>query len=337
MINYSALNIQRAIMHKIISKTNQEDSHTECSDSLISLDDDIKSIFRSRLSDAFGTAAKSLRLTINRIEPDSAFGYINRLHNDDDATFITDSKELAEMLANEQNRKNIPSGFLIILDAIDAILNQEVEVLIKAESQTAFNIGRHMSIQAVKDIIMSPASKLYKAASFIKTANNGLSSDYEVWLFDEQFTTRSSLAEYFYKGFLGLSVNDNDKALTKMFFEGMAKTIKSVYAGDKIAQANANSALLNEMNNQERTISPRNTIDRIIQVNDRDIFYEKCITEDTPTSFGKDTSFITSKISVMRYDLPQSFKCSFPYDNMNNIEIDRDSDEHNVIIKIAKD
>ena len=324
-------------MHRIVSKSDQEDSHSECSDALIQLDDDINQIFRKRLVDAFGVTSKSISLTINNVEPDSAFGYIKRLHDDSDQDFIADSKVLAEKLADEQNRKNIPSGYLIILDTIENVLHQQVKVLIKAESQSAFNIGSHMSVKVVKDIIMSPASKLYKAASFIKSGNTGLSSDYKVLLFDEQFTTRSSLAEYFYKGFLGLTVHDNDKVLTKIFFDGMTKAIKNVYAENQVERARANFALISEANNQVRTISPREVIDRIIRVDDRNKFYEKCITEEMPISFIKNTSLIDSKISLMRYEFPQSFKCSFPYENTSSVVIDRDSDAHNIIIKISKE
>lgn len=337
MLDFSSLHIQRAIMHRIVSKSDQEDSHAECSDTLISLDDDIIRIFKKRLVDAFGMSSKAISLKINNVEPDSAYGYIKRLHNDSDQDFITDSKDLAEMLANKQNRKNIPSGFLIILDTNENVRHQQVEVLIKAESQSAFNIGKHMSIEAVKDIIMSPASKLYKAASFIKSDDSGLSADYKVLLFDEQFSTRSSLAEYFYKGFLGLTVRDNDKALTKMFFDGMSKAIKSVYADNQVEMARANFALLSEANNHDRMVSPRNVINRIIKVDDRDKFYEKCITEEMPTSFLKNTSLIESKISLLRYELPQSFRCSFPYKNTSSVVIDRDSDAHNIIIKITKE
>lgn len=336
MINYSKLDIKRAIMHKILSKSDNDDPQAECSDKLISLDDDIKRIFRDRMSDSFSQVSRSLKLAIDRIEADSAFGYIKLLHEASDDEFIQYSKALADLLAEQQNKKNIPNGYLIILDAVNDYKGQEVEILIKAESQSAFNIGRELGIDAVKNIIMSPASKLYKAASFVKFANNGLASDYDVWLFDEQFSTRSSLAEYFYRKFLGLTVNKNDKVLNKLFFDGMLKYIKDFYKNDLQKQAELSSQLVAEANNKEFKVSPRVIIDRMIDIKDRDKFYEHCITNEMPPTFGKDISLIKNKVNLIRLEFPESFKCSFPFESEKNIIIDRSSDKYNIIIKIPK-
>lgn len=72
---------------------------------------------------------------------------------------------------------------MIILDATLQQGTQDITIIIKAESQEALSIiGQSLSIRTLKDIIMSPASKLYKIATYVKVADDHLTSDYEVYL-----------------------------------------------------------------------------------------------------------------------------------------------------------
>lgn len=101
MINYSLIDIHRGIMHKVISKTAGNDSHAEYSDNLLALDDESKRLFRNRVGDAFGKIGKSLKLSINRAEPDSAYGLIKMLREDSNRDFIDHSKTLAEIFSRK--------------------------------------------------------------------------------------------------------------------------------------------------------------------------------------------------------------------------------------------
>lgn len=337
MINYNLLNIRRAIFHKVMARRDELEPYVEESDSMIGMTPQMESIFRQRMHDAFSQGSKAFELTINDIEEGSAFSSIHGMRQCNDAMFIEKSINLANKLADAQTKRAIPHGFFILLDCINPQNNLPVYVLMKAEPHTAVEISINVA-RALENIILSPSQKMYKAACFQQVSTEGGHRGYKVYLFDEQFASRAQLAEYFYKDFLGLSVNSNDKVLTKMFFCRMVESIKDRYENDYIKKNDAEAALDSEMRNYNSALNPREVINRIIDANDRDYFYRRVIKEDLPTNFRKNLSLIDSRMMHRSMFISDQIKISAPQDFFQDeiFIIDREIDQDYVIVKIAK-
>lgn len=337
MISYNLLIIKRAIVHKVMAKRKEFDSHVEESKSMVEITTEIETILRTRMTDAFSQTGKAFELAINEVESGSAFSYIDKLNARDDQCFMDISKELAEKLAYCQDRSNIPHGFFVLLDCINTMDGMPVYVLMKAEPHDALEI-KSDSARVLKDIILSPSQKMYKAACFQKITDMGSYTDYKVYLFDEQFGTRAQLAEYFYRGFLGLTVNNNDKVLTKMFYFKMLSSIKSLYAKDYEAKDNAEECLKAEMNNKEKMIRSVEVIDRVIRSKDRDYFYRRVMNTEIPPTFRKDTSLLVETLSKTTVSISEDIKLSVSHGLLgaDSLYIDKDSDKDFLIVKIPR-
>lgn len=337
MINYNLLEIKRAIFHKVMAKRNEFEPHIDESGSMIAITPAIEDIFRTRMSDAFSQGGKAFELSINDIEDGSVFSNIHGLRQQDDSAFIQTSVSLANKLADTQTKKIIPHGFFVLLDCVNPVDNMPVYILMKAEPHNAVAINAS-NATALQNIILSPSQKMYKAATFQQINAEGGHRGYKAYLFDEQFASRAQLAEYFYKDFLGLSVNNNDKVLTKMFFVRMAESIKDKYRDDFVRKNEAETLLDAEMRNQVISLNPRDIINRTIVLEDRDYFYRRVLREDIPTNFRKNISLIDTKMMKRSMAISDHIKIFAPQDlfKENSFIIDRDTDDDYVIVKIAK-
>lgn len=337
MINYNLLLIKRAIFHKVMAKRDKHEPYIEESDSIIDITSAMEDIFRKRMSDAFSQGGKAFELSINDVEDGSVISAIHGLRQQDNSVFIETSVFLANKLADTQTKKSIPHGFFVMLDCVNPVDNMPVYILMKAEPHDAVAI-KASNATALQNIILSPSQKMYKAASFQQiNAENGYLG-YKVYLFDEQFASRAQLAEYYYKEFLGLSVNSNDKVLTKMFFVRMVETINDKYSDDYIRKNDAEAILDAEMRNQAISLNPREIINKTIEFSDREYFYRRVLREDIPTSFRKNTSLIDARMKNRSMAISDNIKIFAPQDLFQNSSfiIDRDTDDDYVIVKIAK-
>ena len=169
MVIYSSLRINRMVMHRIVAKTANVDHATvEYNDTLIPIDRGIQQILIDRLSQSLGKYSKSFELSIEDDSDGSAFSFIKDLVSLNSDEFISITHDIADLLADAQgNKGNVPGGYLLIIDCTNYD-NHPVYVLMKAESHNALNVVGN-SAQALQNIILSPAQKLYKSAVFEKT------------------------------------------------------------------------------------------------------------------------------------------------------------------------
>lgn len=166
MINFNNLEIVRARMHKVHSKNsrNRDTAEVEYLEDAFSLDEGIKGIIRDRLLQSFGTQGKSFELSIEDECEDSCFSHIKDLNQFSDNDFYETSKVIAEKLASCQGSKRIPSGFILLLECLKTD-GMPLYVIIKAETHSAINVGGNHT-EALQQLILSPAQKLYKSAIF---------------------------------------------------------------------------------------------------------------------------------------------------------------------------
>lgn len=337
MIYYSELLIQRVIMHRICSKVTGliDNASVSPSDSIIELNDNLKRILQDRLITSFGNQSKSFELSIANTAEGSCFSMIKDLHAANDTTFITLSKDIAELLASAQGNKQIPGGYFLLLDCVQRD-GSPVYICLKAEAHSALSVTGN-SAQALENIILSPAQKMYKAAVFeqISSGTPLDSNNFKAYLFDSQFNSGTKLAEYFYKDFLGLTISDNARILTKQFYELMNATIDVAYLTDVEKSYDCKDSLHTVINNHETTINPSAIISEIIELDKRDLFIRKVVNV-LPSSFPKDTNLLQNVLRSKNLRFGDSIRLSVRNDGLNNISISSDPENPNIkIIRIT--
>ncbi len=323
-INFGLTTINRAIMHHILGKDQDGNVRCEYSDSLIPIDFDVRKILMDRLRTAFGLQSRSFELLLNNDAEGSVFSYLYNLSDTDDTEFIERSKSIVNLLAENSKRGSIPNGFLLVLDCIYD--NKQLYIIIKAEPHSALNISNWQA-HALKDIILSPSQKLYKAFLMLNDKPGSTKDDFSYMLFDDQFANGSSLAKYFYSDFLGLTIEGNSFVLTKMFYENVVKLIKKEFKTDYDQKARIEDLLQSRMNDERTTINPRDIINDIIPLEKRDNFLNKICNDEFSHSFPKNRSSLLNVLNKKNVEICDGLKLvgkSMLFDNKVTIEEDRD-------------
>lgn len=338
MLAYNALKIERLVMHRILPKNPTRD-HVEVqfSNDLVILNDNIQSLIRDRLVDSCGHQGKAFELNIEKDGVGSCFDSIKNLNLLDDQQFLEISKGITQLLADCQDTRNsIPGGYFLLVQAIEPYCNHNVYIIMKAYKQDALGEIDN-SVQAVKNIFLSPAQKLYKAGVFeqVQSEQTLSKENFNAYLYDSQFNDGTKLAEYFYRDFLGLSIDGNSQVQTKAFYDLFVNTIEKVFKGDIENLNLCKEQLCSEMLNQSKNLHAHDIIKRIIPLDKRDAFIAK-VGDKFPISFVKDCSLIKKKLQHRIVFLTESVKLYAPSESFNNKDIIIESDPQKPTIKIIK-
>lgn len=299
-------------MHRVSAKIGQNPAAVTVSDRLLNLDDDCKSIIKERLVTAFGRQSKSFELEIENDGVNTCFDYVNSFQGSNNDQFISISVNIAHALADSQRQPRIPGGFLMVVECL--YNGKALYVIIKAEPHAALGVTE-MNIQTIKNIILSPEQKLYKAVYYeqMREVEDGVrlsKSDYRVVLFDSNVNSSNSLAQYFYQDFLGLSILGNSKLQTALFYHKMNEKIWDSMRG--MEAINASDALRVAVNNNANvTINPHELITSVIPLNYRDVFLSDLL-EEFPRSFSRDTSLIDTRLEKKTITLSEEVRISAP-------------------------
>ena len=263
-MNYSTIDVHRGIMHQILPKEGIQEHGTAVFDqNLYNVENAVKKIIRSRIVQAAGRDARAFELEIANTSPGMYFDLANGIKALTDDQFIAASQNIATLLAKAQRRKDIPKSYMILLDCTDKTANKGIYIVIKAELHEALTkkVDRDRAFfEVLSEIFLSPSTRLYKIGILYEESNPGKpypNNEYGCFLFDEQFQLDGSKpAEYFYKDFLGFSVDNNSKIQTrKLYQETYEFIIQHAPTGEKNKLINA---LRTEFDaNVQESISPK--------------------------------------------------------------------------------
>lgn len=333
MVNFSNVEIVRIIIHRVNPKVGDNDATVTPSDHLLILDEEAKTIIKDRLVTAFGRQSKSFELEIEKDEDDSCFGIVRFLHQVDEPQFIALSTNIAKLLANSQRQQRIPGGFLLVVQC--KYEDKPLIVLIKAEPHQALGVSE-MTVRTIRDIILSPEQKLYKAVYYapkrIARPDEVLGKDdFQVVLFDSIVNFNNSIAQYFYKDFLGLTIQSNAELQTSLFYKKMDDRIWMKL--DETDAMNASDLLRAEvMNNAHVTINPHEIITNVIPLEDRDEFMS--IIDEFPQAFAKNTSLITTRLGKKSILLSDNVRITAPATFFEeNVQVENGNDYYVVTIR----
>lgn len=320
-------------MHRIIAKKNDADAMVEASNSLIEVTDDLRILLVKRLITSFGRQSKSFKMTLEDADNNECFDLIKNLHAKIDEEFLRDSISLANILADSQNAKNIPGGFFIVLDC--KCQEKSVYVILKAEPHGAIGVNG-LIVNVFKDIILSPAQKMYKAAVF-QQVDEGLNAyNFDMYLFDDSFSFDSRLAKYFYRDFLGFSISENSKLQTKIFYDEFIAQIKRAYAEDLENQMRLTNLLEAEIESNV-TINPNGIIRKIVPLDKRDEFISGILSRPgLEQSFIKDPTLIKSRLAKKSFKITEGLTLTGASIFFTDDKISVSSDPENKSVMIVK-
>jgi len=350
MLDFNNLSVRRVIMHNIIAKEpNRDTATTEYELNLFTVDNSVVDTIKQRLIDAAGRDSKSFELEISNTSADSFYGLCNDLKNLNDTDFISRSQDIAELLAENQKRSTIPGGYLIIIDAFNSLSNLSLYIVIKAELHQALKYKRvngQSQIELLDQVFLSPSQKLYKIGILFEK-NNAVqdpNSRFGSFIFDDQFRTDGHPAEYFYKDFLGFSVDANSKIQSKRFYDKTESFIKS-NIDDLPVKQDLLRVLKTEFTlNTNAIITPSQfATSYFADVDIRDSYVSE-VASELPASIVKDRALIEMRLSKKKIDFPDNINISGPDSNFDThvsfIQSDEDlenlnpSDTTYTIVKI---
>jgi hypothetical protein len=312
MIDFSKLNIKRIINHRVHSKKPKDNSATiEPSTTILQIDAGVQNILRKRIVDAAGSKSKAFELEISNTEIGSFYDLCKDIKSVNSNDFIKRTEDIATLLAHSQKKSIIPGGFLIFLDAELETTKQSVYIVIKAELHEAlkYNLqGNKGTIELLKEIFLSPSQKLYKIA-ILYEKNYKKEYDLENFsclVFDDQFRLEGKPAEYFFKDFLGFSIENNSKIQSKLFYDKCKDFIEK-----SEMDINDKSNLIKQLKllftlDQETTISPKEFGKRFLKTTEQKDLFETEVVNKIPLSFVKDKTLLEKRLEKRKVNFSEN-------------------------------
>jgi hypothetical protein len=205
-------------VHKIDINKETNEITPFYSDNTIIINEDIDLIIKKRLSESMNSS-RAFEAQISDRNDDSVYSIIGKLYNESDENFVVYSKNIVDKLISCQKAKNIPGGHLIICEGEYNVDSSPLYIysIFKTESHDAVTFNPiNNELNLLRDILLSPAQKLYKIGFF------AIGSDIELsHVFDTSINSNYLPAKYFYNNFLGLNLESNDKIKTATFYQAV--------------------------------------------------------------------------------------------------------------------
>ena len=322
MINFYDITFKRLIVHQIVAKqTGQEHATLFLENELVDIDQNVEAIIKERLSSAASKQAKAFELEIENYHGGTFFGLVHKMKEMPNAEFIQASVDISHLLAESQTKNSMPGGYLFVIEAVNKD-SRMVYIAIKAELHEALRFETKNSagfLRFFDDIFMTPQQKLYKFGLIYELPPDERIDDgtvpypnnqYGCFLFDSQFNIDSKPAEYFYKDFLGFTIDTNPKIQSKKFYTNTENFIKS-----KIPESEKKDDLLKVLKhefltNEEPEIIPKDFSDTYFHDEEVKTAYQNEIIEYLPEFVIKDPSLIKGQLERKKVVFPQKVTIS---------------------------
>lgn len=339
--NFSQLTIQRICIHTIEKKESAaqkkkagtqevDDSNSviKYDETIIRLEADVHSTLTTRLNTYCGEGSKSFELDIQNSLDDSFYAQAHDMRGADEPTFIEKSKALTRLLAKYQNAR-IPAGCLVVMDAVDED-GRPVVICIKAELTDALTtemIEGISHLKKVEKLILGRSEKFFKIGIIYKRAPADVvgTEPKDEWgsiLYDHQFRTSSKPAGYFWRDFLGFSINSNEKLKLKVFYDSAVAFIEQKFRGDLEARSRALADLENYITNSQSTeIDPTHFMTTFLPEDKQDDFHEQ-VAVNFERPFTKDTSLIDRKLAKSRFEFPENIVLTGPKESFTRTRVE---------------
>jgi len=340
--NFLLLTVLRTCIHTIEKKESlaqkkkagteeADDSNSviRYDDTIITLDESVHETIKNRLQLYCGERSRSFQLDIELDSEGSFFNESYNMRGANDTDFVEKTRALTRLLSKQQNAR-VPAGCLVIIDAVDED-GRPVIVCIKAELTDALTTENEDGISKLKKVeklILGRSEKFFKLGIiYQRPLGEGSAEDpkseWGAILYDHQFRAKAKPAEYFWKDFLGFSIQGNDKLKGKAFFDNTAAFIEKKFRHDLEAKSRALADLESYVTNaQVLEIDPEDYKLTYLPEELRDDFHEE-VAVDFTHPFTKDTSLLDRKLAKSRFEFPDKIVLTGPKESFtrNKVEV----------------
>lgn len=356
-MSFENLTISRLVIHQIFPRgADRSLVNPIYGTQPLTLPQDARDALQTRITDALGQSSHGVEMSIRDTGPESTWHkakeIINSQGNND--LFVNLSQGLTAKLAAAQTNRNYPGGIVVVIDGSCGNPPKRFTCVIKAEPHGGFTKrqqGTQLTLEYIKELILTPQSKLYKIGAFLLDDPNAATTQnpvlgWRAFLFDDMITkgNKLSAAQYFYESFLGLEFPSNSAFQTKQFHELTKNFIRNadVPSEKKIDLLNALTIYLKT--DQASTI----------QVGDfSQTYFDSPILQDAYSAYMQDKEFPTTaihkdlsevqgqlKLRKLTFGLGRDIKLTAPADEFENYlkieSMDGERDAHGQVPKWTK-
>ncbi len=343
------LDVDRIIIHQVFRRDSDGNKVTPTRNhELTNFDQSAMQAFKSRVKDAIGEGSRAVQMEVVNQGPNDLPTLISQIIDKNDEDFIVSSYDIAEKLANAQQTKRIPGGIIVLFSGTQGSHSKKFLGIIKAEVHSGYEKitnkkTNKISLKFVEELLLTPATKLYKTAGFFeKTDYDGTSDDlnnkWVVMVSDYQISKAEgkAAAQYFYSDFLGCGYPETSARTTKLFYESAHQFISDMDVPEE-KKSDLFSALTTYLKvDTSSTISSSDFAEKYLDdIDVQDTFMEHMKDSGLPdNTFTKDIEHIEKQLQLRKINFRSKVKITAPsdiFDNLVSIEsIDGDLDESGV-------
>lgn len=324
------LNIDRVIIHEVYKRANDgRKIEPNYGSEIEALDLDGTDALRERIIAAMSSPTRSMQMTVSRVRPDDMISVVAGLADADVPLYISQSKKVADLLADAQKSRGLPGGIVVLFVGTAGVPEKRLVGVIKAEVHTGFtrqeNDGR-VALKFLKNLLLTPQTKLYKIGLFIHhspEAGADLAAAWSATIYDETMTVanRYGAAQYFYDGFLGCTFPESSARQTKEFHDLTKNFIKgmSVPEEEKVILHNALVTYLKA--DQTPTVgSPDFGQSYFSEGEIRDAYIQHMTAAGFPnTAVNKDTSDVDGSLRLRRLIFRNKVRVTGPAEGFDKL------------------
>jgi hypothetical protein len=337
--------IDKIIIHQIYRKDDEGNRVPPTqSNSYTKFDSAAMNEFKTRVRDALGVKSSAVKMEVFNNDDSGLPVLVDNMIDQDEDTFAVSSYDIAQKLTEAQNSKSMPGGIVVIFSGRDGIEKKKFLGIIKAEIHSAYQKmvnpkTKEISLKFVKEVLLTPGTRLYKTAAFFENpeydkSSADLKDKWTVMVSDHQMSSTSwkAAAHYFYSDFLGCGYPESSARTTKLFYD----SAKSFITDLEISQVEKND-LYNALNihlkvKKSGTISLSGFAEEYFEEKYHDDFTGYMEGAGLPaTDFVKDTAYVEKELKQRRVKFTSNVRVVGPTDAFNDLvkieEIKSDPDQ----------
>jgi hypothetical protein len=354
-MSFENLTIGRLIIHEVFARgVDRALVQPNYGSQLLVLPQDARDALQARITNALGRSSHGVEMTIREAGADSTWHKAKETieSQGNDVQFVNLSQNIASKLAVAQTNRTVPGGIVVVIEGTCGNPAKSFMCIIKAEPHGGFTkrqAGGNLTLEYIKDLILTPQAKLYKIGAFLRVDQAAATAQqptngWKAFLFDDLISqgNKLSAAQYFYDGFLGLEFPSNSAFQTKQFHALTKDFIRNanIDSEKKIDLLNALTTYLKT--DQAATIQ----VDAFSQNYLGDAALQDAYTaymgqKNFPTTaIHKDLSEVQSQLRLRKLTFGHDIKLTAPADQFENYvrieSIDGEVDEHGNVPKWTK-
>jgi len=217
----SLMLISKIIVHDVPKHTKIDTSpKIDYSDRESNLTPELKAFFKDKLTEIISKRSFKVVFELDNISVVPAI--IKELNESKPRkNIVQPSKDLAKYLYDIQTGNN-PAGIVVAIEG--SIKNKSVFSILKLERDEGAQLKKNqrshfIDIVAVKDLMLTKKTKLYKASLFFNRTD--FITDFDGYVTDNQIqpTSAQGIASFFIHDYLGCNFYGDTRVHTKQFFE----------------------------------------------------------------------------------------------------------------------